>query len=135
MRRGRKEFTEQECLALLEAVRWPDGPRCPYCDSDSIASMSSQSRYHCNTCNTSFSATVNTIFHGTRLPLTTWCKAIALLLSPLDTPSIRSLARAIGVHRNTAWRVSQKVREGMSDPNQRALLQTIAHNQNKEGHH
>ena len=132
MARGRKEFTEQECLAMLEAVRWPDGPRCPYCDSDNITSMASRSRHHCNACNTSFSPTVKTIFHGTRVPLVTWCRAIKLLLSSRPACSVRRLASETGVHRNTAWRMSRKIREGMADPTLRALFHTIAGTTDRE---
>ena len=31
--------TEEQCLAFLEALRWPDGLRCLRCQSDKVAKI------------------------------------------------------------------------------------------------
>ncbi len=55
-----KQFpTHDACIERLEAVRWGDKPKCPYCKSFRVTSMAH--RYHCNACNTSFSVTVGTV--------------------------------------------------------------------------
>ena len=122
-----REFrVEQACLAHLEEVRWAGEPACPYCRSRRTTARPSQRRHHCNACNTTFSVTVGTIFHRTRLPLRTWFKAVAHMLDPSGSISVRRLATELGVNRNTAWRISAKVREAMTQPEERTLLQGLA---------
>ena len=60
---------ESDFIQHLEKVRWKDKPICPYCKSPSVISLPKENRHHCNSCNTSFSVTVGTIFHHTHLPL------------------------------------------------------------------
>jgi hypothetical protein len=79
-------------------------------------------RFHCNACNTTFSVTVNTIFHHTHLPLQKWFLAISLMLNSKKGLSTRQLARDIEVNRNTAWYLGKRVRRAMTDAGERELL-------------
>jgi len=118
-----KKFPQQEdCISYLERVRWDSVPRCPYCGSDNSTPLPKEQRHHCNNCNTSYSVTVGTIFHRTHLPLQKWFLALSLILNAKKGISARQLARDIDVHRNTAWRISMKIREAMSQRHQRELL-------------
>ncbi len=118
-----KKFPQQEdCISYLERVRWDGVPRCPYCGSDNSTPLPKEQRHHCNNCNTSYSVTVGTIFHRTHLPLQKWFLALSLILNAKKGISARQLARHIDVHRNTAWRISMKIREAMSQRHQRELL-------------
>jgi len=114
--------TQEDCVSYLEQVRWGDAPKCPYCGSDNSTPLPNEKRHHCNNCNTSYSVTVGTIFHRTHLPLQKWFLAISLILNARKGISARQLARDIEVHRNTAWRISMKIREAMSQRHQRELL-------------
>ena len=117
--------TQQDCIAYLEKVRWSDKPRCPYCKSPKQTPLPKEHRYHCNNCNTSFSVTVGTIFHKTHLPLQKWFLATSLILNAKKGIAARQLARHIKVHRNTAWRISMKIREAMMEQEQRNILSGI----------
>ncbi|MCX6096749.1 MAG: IS1595 family transposase [Candidatus Bipolaricaulota bacterium] len=118
-----KKFPKQEdCISYLEQVRWGGTPRCPYCHSDNSTSLSAEQRHHCNNCNTSYSVTVKTIFHQTHLPLQKWFLAVSLILNAKKGIAARQLARDLDVHRNTAWRISMKVREAMGQKEHRELL-------------
>lgn len=118
-----KKFPQQEdCISYLERVRWDSVPRCPYCGSSNSTALPKEQRHHCNNCNTSYSVTVGTIFHRTHLPLQKWFLALSLILNAKKGISARQLARDIDVHRNTAWRISMKIREAMSQKHQRELL-------------
>ncbi len=114
--------TQEDCIAHLEAVRWGGKPRCPYCSSDRSTPMNGEGRHHCNTCNTSFSVTVGTIFHHTHLPLQKWFLAIALILNSEESISARQLARHLGVNKNTAWRMAMQIRKAMTNAAQRDPL-------------
>jgi transposase-like protein len=118
----RKFPAQEDCISYLEKVRWNGVPKCPYCGSDNSTPLAKEQRHHCNNCNTSYSVTVNTIFHQTHLPLQKWFLAISLILNAKKGIAARQLARDIQVHRNTAWRISMKIREAMSQKHQRELL-------------
>ena len=105
--------TEADCIAHLERVRWHGTPICPYCKSDRITPMPSGHRHHCNGCNTTFSVTVDTIFHHTHLDLQKWFLAISLVLNAKKGISSRQLARDIGVNKDTAWYVGMRIRNSM----------------------
>ncbi len=105
--------THDDCITHLEGVRWPGGPRCPYCGSDKASALPKEHRYHCYNCNTSYSVTVNTIFHDTKLDLQKWFLAISLVLNAKKGISSRQLARDIEVNKNTAWYMGMRIRKAM----------------------
>jgi transposase-like protein len=117
--------TEAKCLTFLEQARWKDAPRCPYCASTNVTPMPKEHRHHCNNCNTSFSVTVGTIFHNTKLPLQKWFLAVCLILNAKKGLSARQLSRDLKVNKDTAWRISMKIREAMYEPEQRQMLTGI----------
>ena len=77
----RKFPTQKDCIEHLEMVRWNSTPICPYCNSKKQTPLKNENRYHCNTCNTSFSVTVGTIFHKTKIDLQKWFLALSLILN------------------------------------------------------
>ena len=91
-----------ECIALLEQIRWSGKPRCPYCNSVNASLLKSEHRYHCNTCFTSYSVTVGTLFHKTHVELPKWFKAIKLIMNQSKKVSIRQLAIEIDVTKSTS---------------------------------
>jgi len=117
--------TQEDCIAYLEKVRWNNDPTCPYCGSKNDTPLPKEQRHHCNNCNTSYSVTVGTIFHRTHLPLQKWFLALSLILNAKKGIAARQLARDLEVHRNTAWRISMKIREAMTQRVQRELLSGV----------
>lgn len=107
--------TQEECIEHIEQKRWYEKPICPYCNSDRTTKRRNSLRYHCNTCNTSYSATVNTIFHNTKLPLQKWFLAIYLVLNAKKSISNRQLARDIEVTKDTACRMQTQIKKAMKD--------------------
>jgi transposase-like protein len=69
--------------ALLERLRWPEGPQCPRCgghkpDVFLIGGEKHSHReglYQCKRCRRSFSVTVGTPLERLRIPLSTWVRA------------------------------------------------------------
>lgn len=111
-----KQFpTHQDCINHLEQVRWNGEPTCPYCNSKNQSPLPKEKRYHCNTCNTSFSVTVGTIFHKTKIDLQKWFVAISLVLNAKKGYSARQLGRDIDVTKDTAWRVFMQIRRAFVD--------------------
>ncbi len=107
----RKYPTQKGCLQHLEKLRWRDLPVCPYCNSDHHTRLPKESRHHCNNCNTTFSVTVGTIFHHTKVDLQKWFLAIVLILEMKKGLSVRWLAEELEVNKNTAWQMKNRIRD------------------------
>ena len=97
----------QQCRRLFEAMIWPNGRICPACGyKNSIAiagrDMGRQrarpGRYQCSSgdCRFQFIATTHTPLHSTKLPLSTWLKALWLILQSDKGLSSVRLAEASG---------------------------------------
>ncbi len=124
-----ERFPNQDaCIAHLEKARWGDEPHCPYCGSLNTARGTDKARphrHHCYECKTSFSVTVGTIFHRTHLPLQKWFLAVTLMLNAKKGLSALQLSRDLEVNKNTAWRITMKIREAMTQADQRPMLTGI----------
>jgi transposase-like protein len=112
-----KQFpTQESCVKYLEEKRWHGKPVCVYCGSDKVSNHQEKnrsSRLQCSTCKKSFSVTIGTIFHDSRLPLQKWFLAISLILNAKKGISSRQLARDIEVHVETAWSMGHRIRKAM----------------------
>lgn len=105
--------TQADCIAHLEKVRWNGKPVCPYCKSTNTSAAPKESRHHCNTCNTTFSVTVQTIFHKTKVDLQRWFVCISLVLNAKKGIAARQLARDLDVNKDTAWYMAMRIRRAM----------------------
>lgn len=117
--------TNDDCIVHLEQVRWSGSPTCPYCQAQQSTPVTTGHRHHCNSCNTTFSVTVRTIFHHSHLPLQKWFLAVSLVLNAKKGIAARQLARDLEVNKNTAWRMAMKIRGAMRESEQRGLLQGL----------
>ena len=113
----RRFATEDACRTYLRKIRWPDGFRCPRCDSDRAWPRVSSPLIECAGCGYKASATAGTIFDRTRLPLTVWFHAMWLLVHQKNGASAVSLQRQLGLTRyETTWTVLHKLRRAMVRP-------------------
>jgi len=107
--------TQESCIEYLEQKRWGDTPICPYCESTNTNPLKKELRHHCNGCRKSFSVTIKTIFHDTRLPLQKWFLALCLVLNARKGISSCQLGRDIEVRQPTAWSMMRRIRNAMKD--------------------
>lgn len=103
----------EDCLVLLEQIRWNGKPKCPYCGSDKARTLKNERRYQCNECFTSYSVTVGTLFHKTHVELHKWFLAINLVLHFPGGISVRQLAKEVGVQKNTASYMIERIRRAI----------------------
>ena len=75
--------------AWFVEVRWPDGVRCPYCDSDSVQSGCAHKTmpYRCRFCRKKFSVKTGTVMQASNMGYQTWALAIYLLNTSLKGAS------------------------------------------------
>jgi len=106
---------QDDCLKHIEQVRWTGKPICPYCHSCNVTAVPKEKRHHCNSCNTSFSVTVGTIFHKTKLDLQKWFLAIPLVLNTKKGISVRQLSVDIKVNKNTARFMLMRIRRALRE--------------------
>src|SRR5690606_27807548 len=65
---------EAQCEAALEALRWPDGFRCPVFGGarHTVFERTGRKYWQCGHCRSQTTLIAGTIFQATKLPLTTW---------------------------------------------------------------
>jgi transposase-like protein len=108
--------TEDKCRAILEELRWPDGPKCPRCESAKLSRMRKRDQFDCDSCGYQFSVTAGTIFHDSHLPLRKWFVAVYLMTESRKGISANQIKRmlAIGSYR-TAWYLCHRIRAAMTE--------------------
>lgn len=118
------QFPSRElCIQHIENLRWGNVPSCPYCLSNHFTESKDGHRYHCNTCNTSYSVTVDTLFHKTKIDLQKWFYAIHLIVKDGEKITSRDLADKIKTTKDTSWRVINEIKKAIL--RQDELIQNI----------
>lgn len=120
-----EEFrSEDKCREYLEALRWPEGVRCPRCeDKTTISELKDRNQYECDSCRYQFSVTSGTIMHDTHLPLWKWFLTVYMIVESKKAVSANQIKRMIGVSYKTAWYLCHRIREALLQPH--ALLSGI----------
>lgn len=102
-------LSDLEYVSLLENIRWGEKAVCPYCGSSYSRKLKGEARYQCNDCFTSYSVTVKTLFHRTRIPLKKWFFIIYLLLVKKEEATIRELSKELELNKNTVQKMKSIV--------------------------
>jgi transposase-like protein len=115
--------TEEHALAYWMKIRWPRGIRCLACDHDKCYLIETKGKtkkvarlFECAECGLHFSATTNSLFHDSHMPLQKWFMAISLMVEGKKGISAKQVQRHIGVTYKTAWYVCHRIREAMQEP-------------------
>jgi transposase-like protein len=110
----RRRFgSEAQCRAALFQLRWGHGWTCPTCAHGRCAELKGRAVYQCNRCKRQVGLTAGTVFHWTKLPLTTWFLAIYHLTQSKGGMSSVELARRLGTRQPTAWLIKHKLMAAM----------------------
>jgi transposase-like protein len=108
-----KHFSdEQVCIDTVAALRWPDGPICPKCDSDKNGYLATQKRWKCKNpeCRKQFSVKVGTIFEDSPIGLDKWLIALWMLVNCKNGISSYEIGRDLGITQKSAWFVLHRLR-------------------------
>jgi transposase-like protein len=101
--------TEERCRAVVEKLRWPEGFVCPLCGGTEGKWLRTRPKIQCRACRHQVSLTAGTIFHATKLPLTSWFLAVWLIASAKNGISSVELGRRLGIKQTNAWALKQKI--------------------------
>ena len=103
--------------AWFAAVRWPDGPRCPHCDHDSVQHPTTHPTmpYRCRGCRRFFSVRVGTVMQDSKLGYQEWAVAVYLFNTNIKGTSSMKLHRDLGISQKSAWHLAHRIRETWAD--------------------
>ena len=122
----------EDCISHLESLRWNGRPQCPYCPSTKSTRLRNEARYHCSNCDSNFSVTVRTLFHGTHVAFRKWYLLIALVMESRKLPTVATMAAAIHINKNTVTRMVDRIRAAASRQDEFNLLVRITEEVTKD---
>ncbi|MBF0555431.1 MAG: IS1595 family transposase [Nitrospirae bacterium] len=115
-------LTEDQARIILESIRWPDGIKCPKCDSENITKLKTviarDGLIQCNTCRKQFTVTVGTVMEDSHITLRQWLQAFHSMSAHKKGVSALQLQRDLGLKAYpSAWHLAHRIREAMKcDP-------------------
>jgi len=115
-------LSEAQCRAVVEKLRRPEGFVRPLCGGREGTRLSTRPKIRCRAWRHQVSLTAGTIFHPTKLPLTSWFLAMGLLATAKDGISSVELGRRLGIRRTNAWSPKQKIMHVMAGRDGRKRL-------------
>lgn len=112
----RRFRTEEDCLAYLESLRWPEGWRCTRCGCTEFW-RKTRGRLLCRSCRSEETVTAGTLFDRSHKPLRLWFQAIWYVVGQKNGVSALGLQKALGLGSyQTAWAWLHKLRRAMVRP-------------------
>ena len=94
-------MANNEARALIESLRWPNGPVCPQCESTNVASLNGKTcrpgLKKCRECRKQFTVTVGTIFESSHIPLSDWMLAFSAMCASKKSVSALQLMRQLNL--------------------------------------
>jgi transposase-like protein len=112
---------EDAARAHLEALRWPNGPVCPYCGclDEQVRALAGESMgkgwFYCGHCSEKFTVRVGAVYERSHIPLHKWVLAFRLMASSKKGISAHQLHRTLGIAYKSAWFMAHRIREAMRD--------------------
>src|SRR5215210_6296624 len=107
---------EARCFELVRQHRWPDGVRCPGCDSTAVIrnghdeAQPHRQRYLCKMCHGRFDDLSGTVLAGHHQPLRVW--VLCLYLMGLNL-SNRQIAAELGLATSDVQAMTEQLRNGL----------------------
>jgi transposase-like protein len=107
---------DAKCFDTVRSLRWPDGVRCPDCDSAVVIkkgrddTQPEKQRYECRSCGRRFDDLTGTIFAGHHQPLRTWILCLYFMGLNLSNEQV---AQELDLNPDDAQRMTSRLREGI----------------------
>src|SRR5918912_190960 len=107
---------EAKCFELVRQHRWPDGVRCPDCDSAVVIrnghdeGQRHRQRYLCKACHGRFDDLTATVLAGHHQPLRVW--VVCLYLMGLNL-SNRQIAQELSLDAADVQAMTEQLRQGL----------------------
>src|SRR5919202_3957300 len=117
---------EAKCFELVRQHRWPDGVRCPACDSAVVIcnghddGQRHRPRYLCKACHGRFDDLTGTVLAGHHQPPRVWVLCLYLMGLNLST---RQIAAELGLDGSDVQAMAERLRGGLAAKVQAARLE------------
>jgi transposase-like protein len=108
---------DAKCYELVRQHRWPDGVRCPHCESAAVArhgrddTQPHRQRYRCTACGSRFDDLTGTILAGHHQPLRVW--VLCLYFMGLNL-SNRQIAKELDLGTSDVQAMTEQLRQGLT---------------------
>lgn len=117
--------TEEQCIEYMKELRFPEGYSCRKCEHREYW-LNNRGVMVCKNCRDELSITAGTIFHRSKLPLTTIFRALWWIIAQKNGVSAVGLQRVLGIGSyRTAWTWLHKFRRLMVFPGRDKLKGTV----------
>lgn len=113
---------EEKCRKYLEALKWPQGVKCPRCGSEKVSRINKRGQFDCDKCRYQFSVMANSIFHDSHLPLWKWFLAVYLMTESKKGISANQIKRSLAISYKTAWYLCHRIRKAIEELIDKPLL-------------
>jgi len=107
-------INEQQCLKVIEQLKWPQGFVCPKCGNTHGSKVKVWYRQKCTRCGTIESVTAHTLYHNVRIPLDKAFYITYLCFVQADK-TLDEVAQEMELRKATAWLLRKKVVERLSE--------------------
>ena len=107
---------DAKCFAFVRQRRWPEGVRCPCCDSGAVIrdgcddTQRHRQRYRCKVCTSRFDDLTGTVLAGHHQPLRVW--VVCLYFMGLNL-SNRQIAAELGLNASDVQAMAEHLRQGL----------------------
>jgi transposase-like protein len=116
---------DKKCREGLETLKWPDGVKCPRCESAKVSRLLHYDKFNCDQCHYQFTVTAGSIFHDSHLPLWKWFLAVYLMAESKKGISANQIKRSLKISYKTAWYLCHRIREAMNEVHREKLDGTV----------
>jgi conserved possible transposase len=110
-------LNDNQAIMMFRRIRWFETngtPICPSCGfSGKFYWIACRNQFKCKECQSRFSVTSGTIFHGHKLSLQTILMAICIFVNATKGISALQLSRDLDIQYKTAWVLLHKIRESL----------------------
>ena len=114
--------SDEQCYETIRELRWPEGVRCPHCDSDRVIkrgrdeTQPARQRYECKACGKRFDDLTETVFAGHHQPLTNWILCLYFMGLNLSNQQI---AEELGINKDDVQQMASQLREDIVKKNRK----------------
>jgi len=108
--------SNEQCYDTVRALRWPDGTKCPYCQTYHIIkrghdeTQPARKKYECKDCRKRFDDLTGTVFAGHHQPLRVWILCLYFMWLNLSNQQI---AKELDLNESDAYLMATQLREGV----------------------
>ena len=107
---------DAKCFAFVRQHRWPEGVRCPGCDSDAVIrdghddTQPCRQRHRCKACAGRFDDPTGTVLAGHHQPLRVWVLCLCFMGLNLSN---RQIALELGLSASDVQAMTERLRHGL----------------------